>query len=179
MAQEKSCSGTQTINNFFLANPLCIYQLTISIDGSPITNTVPINSGLTPAQIATLLNANRTGNTTGVFTVQQVGNNLVIIITGIVLDSGDSGDYTVAISGTGGDCPDFTVQLATLTCTIIPRIKKGRRGGYMVAPMTFCCRRHYDDQKNLILCPPKIQMYGAIYELTSSDSEKCCYRRVK
>lgn len=127
MAHEKSCSGTQVIPLWTTALGTCVYQLTLFIDGVPITNTVPVDNTMSDAQIAALLNANRTGNTTGTFTVQTIGTDLNITLTGIVLSSTALGVYSLTIIGTGFPCPAFSRTPVVLTCNIIPDPKNKKR----------------------------------------------------
>lgn len=129
MAHTKSCSGTQTIPLWTTVLGTCVYQLTLFIDGVPITNTVTVDNTMTDAQIAALLNANRTGNTTGTFSVQTIGTDLHITLTGIVLSSTELGNYSLTIVGTGFPCPAFSRTPVILTCSIIPDPKKNKRFG--------------------------------------------------
>lgn len=173
----KSCSGTQTLTFWTLVAPSCIYDVTLYIDGSAITNTVQLNSGMTTAQIAVILNSNRTGNTTGTFTVAIVGTNLEITINNIVLTDTALGVYSITASGTGFPCGDFSLLLATLTCNIIPTPRGRKKGGVATFQSEFCHKRERDNSGNLIPCPDKVNILGMqIYTKYYEDDKKCCYR---
>ncbi len=182
MANQKSCSGTNTIGGFFLANPACNYNLNITIDGTPIINTVSINSGMTGAQIAALLNSNRTGNTTGTFSVSQVGNDLEITITGIVLSATSLGVYNALTAGTGGGCPSFLLASTVLTCSIIHNRPSGGGGGIIRGRVYLrdevCFNRKKDLWGRISDCDARITIGGQIYELVYFNEAMCCYRKI-
>lgn len=178
MAQQKKCSGSVIINNYFLLNPACNYNVTMLIDTQPINTPVAINSGMTTAQISNLFNSNRTGNTTGTISTQQIGNDLQITISDIILSPSSSGAIdTSIININGGGCPDITSSFGSLTCILETITTGGGGGGAYIPPAIVCFRRQYDIQRNLIPCPPERIHYGYIYILISSDSEKCCYKK--
>lgn len=184
MASNKTCSGSQSINSWLLAGGSCVYQVQLLIDGVAITTPQALNNTMSAGQIATIFNANRTGNTTGTILVQIVGNNLVVTITGIILSSGATGDFQITAGGTGFPCPNFSFTPSTLTCTINP--PSGGSGGASngggkkyVPPPTVCFRREYDLQGNLKPCKPERIHYGLTYSLISSDLKQCCYKRTE
>lgn len=174
----QKCTGTQTIANWLIVSNSCVYQVTLLIDGVAITNAVPLNSGMSNAQIAILLNANRINNTTGTISVTTSGSDLLITITDIELSSGASGAYTITASGTGAPCPDFSFTQTFLTCTIM-QVKAGGGGGgkLYVPPAIVCFRRQRTIQGELVPCAQTRTHYGLVYTLISSDSEKCCYKK--
>lgn len=78
------CSGSINLNNFYTINQSCPYTIDVKIDGTPITNPVPISPLSTPIQIQNLLNANRINNLTGSFVVTQSVNDLIIQINNLI-----------------------------------------------------------------------------------------------
>lgn len=172
---QQNCTGTTSINGFALVSNSCIYQLTMKMDGVVITNTVAVNSGMTPTQIANLLNANRTGNTTGTFSVQLSGNNLIITITGIILPDGAAGIFLYTITGTGFPCGDFTIPLPVpMSCTIVPPSRP--KGKFIGPSFQFCVDpRHYPNG-----CPQTITLFRVIYYyIGTNEYGLCCYSNNK
>lgn len=180
MAHTKSCSGTLTILGWGTTTT-CNYQLTLFIDGVPITTAITANGGMSDAQIAALFNANRTGNTTGTISVQTTGLNLNITINNIILPVGATGIFSMTILGTGFPCPDFVTPLPSpLTCNIIPDPKKKKRSGFGM-PAQVCIPA---DPNNPDFCPPNYikTQTGYMYELIGKDQfGNCCYqlRRIR
>lgn len=182
----KRCSGTQTLTNWLLVNPGCVYSVTLIIDGSPITTPQNLDSGMSLAAIDAALNGNRTGNTTGTISSQYSGNNLLLTITGIVLPTSSSGAYQVTASGTGFPCPDFTFQAASLTCSIIPAAKKKRMGALATtqASSSLCFSRGYIEQ----IFPGSCGKGGVVYysekripySFSHEDANgNCCFKRIQ
>ena len=173
----KSCSGTVTTSGLSLQPGSCNYDIQLFIDGNPITTIVSINSTMTDAQIAALLNANRTGNTTGTITVQTVGVITSITITGIVLSSTDSGIYTVVTNNFLPCASLVDGPPSTLLCSIIPPPKK--KNGVYAPPAQVCINPSLNNPD----CPPtymEIRGIKATYELIGKDaSGRCCYRIVR
>lgn len=169
----KSCSGTQTLPLWTLVNPSCVYQVTLFVDSSPITNTVALNSGMTTAQIEAILNSNRTGNVTGTFTVAIVGNNLNININNIVLPDSALGEYSITASGTGFPCGNFALLPSSLACSVIPIPKKRKRLRAGI-PASFCTPKNSPHP-----CPNHINSYGASYVKYYEDNQKCCYKQIR
>lgn len=146
MAHTKRCTGSSTLLNWVITAPSCIYQVYVVVDGNPITTTQALNSGMTDTQIATILNSNRTGNTTGTISAQYVANDLVITINDIILATSSSGSHYVSASGTGFPCGDFQIPVSFLSCSIIPDRKKKRKAGIWAPTATLCFNRNYIEQ---------------------------------
>lgn len=176
MATEKSCSGSTVLLLFRSGDPMCDYQLSLLIDGVPITTQVTVNSGTPDPVIQSDLNSNRINNTTGTISVVTVGTNLEFTITGIVLPIGSLGLFSYDITPGAFPCGTFPADIPNaLVCSVIPTPSKRKRKLRGVFPPILCINK-FDNQGRQITCPDT-RLFGNItYEKISDDGKKCCYK---
>lgn len=180
MATQKNCTGSISFT-WLCPNVGCAYGVQLFIDAVAITSSVSIDCTLSDAAIETLLMAARINGFSGVISVVTRPfpfTDMTITISNVILPNSSVGLYSITITNPGAPCGDIPEPTAVpMTCSIIKRKKK--KNGVMVGYPDSMCLSTHDRFGRPVECKDIVKSGSYYYQKVSTDSNVCCYKRIK